>query len=122
MTMPASLVARGALLAGFVHAVGFVLFASVVLYLAFVPVAQWQMTWLYLEPIDWPVSQLIWWGGWPRQHITWLPYQLSDPLWFFIPCFVFGVLGTLWYSLLGSIIGGVVGTIRPRQRQVQHRG
>ena len=118
MTVPDSLVARGALLAGFVHAVGFVFFASVVLYLAFVPVAQWQMTWLYLEPIDRPVSQLVWWGGWPRQHIVWLPYQLSDPFWFFIPCFVFGVLGTLWYSL-GSIIGGVVGTIRARQRQVQ---
>jgi len=119
MRMPDSFVSRGALFAGSVHAVGFVIFAGVVLYLAFVPVAQWQLTWLYLEPIDWPVSQLIWWSGWPRHHISWLPYQLSDPFWFFIPCFIFGVVGTLWYSLLGSIIGGVVGAIRARQRQVQ---
>src|SRR5262245_62647979 len=112
MKMSSSAAARGALIAGVAHAAGVGLFASVVLYLAYVPVAQWQLTWLYLEPIDWPVSQLIWWSGWPRDRITWLPYQLSDPFWFFVPGFVFGVLGTLWYAILGSIIGGDAGSLR----------
>jgi len=116
MRMPRSSVARGAVLAGSAHAAGFVVFAGWVLYLASVPVAQWQLAWLYLERIDWPVSLLIWWRGWPRGPIPSLPYQLSDPLWFFVPCLVYGVLGTLWYALLGGVMGGIAAAIKARLR------
>jgi hypothetical protein len=90
---------------GVIHFLICLVCGAVVLYLSQVPVAQWQMTWLYLEPIDWPVSQLIWWEGWPRPDIEWLPYPLQDPFWFFIPFFVFGVLGSMWYALLGGMLG-----------------
>ena len=120
MRMPATFAGRGAVIAGLIHAVGVAIFACFVLVLSLVPVAQWQMTWLYLEAIDWPVSQLLWWGGWPRGPITWLPYQLSDPFWFLVPCFVFGVLGTAWYSLLGASLGATFDRFRAGQRKVQH--
>ena len=110
---------RGAFVAGSLHAVGVGIFACVVALMALTPVAQWQLAWRYLELLDWPVSQLLWWGGWPRRHIARLPYQFRDPLWFLIPCLVFGVLGTLWYSLVGGIIGSAIGLLRTGRSQVQ---
>ena len=120
MKMPASFAGRGAFIAGLLHGVGVAIFACFVLALSFVPVAQWQLSWLYLEAIDWPVSQLLWWDGWPRGPIAWLPYQLSDPLWFLVPCFVFGILGTAWYSLLGALLGALFRRLRARQHNVAH--
>ena len=110
----ATLARRGAVVGGVVHLVAVAIVAAYVLFLSFVPVAQWQLAWLYFETIDWPVSQLMWWRGWPRGPFPGLPYQLSDPLWFVVPCFVFGILGTAWYSMLGAALGAFFGRFRTR--------
>jgi hypothetical protein len=101
----------GLIFAG-VHLAIVVVFAAFILVLSMRPVAQWQLTWLYLEPIDWPVSQLLWWEGWPRGPYEHLPYALQDPFWFVVPLFLFGVLGSAWYGLIGGAIGYVVQRFR----------
>jgi hypothetical protein len=106
--------AKGAVLLGGLHFLAFLGVAATVLVLASIPVAQWQMTWLYFDRVDWPVSQLLRWEGWPRGPIPWLPYALSDPLWFFVPCVVIGVLGSLWYACLGALGGWVFQRARER--------
>jgi hypothetical protein len=106
--------AKGALLLGGLHFLAFLGVAVTVLVLASIPVAQWQMTWLYFDSVDWPVAQLLRWKGWPRTPIQWLPYPLSDPLWFLVPCLVVGVLGSLWYALLGALGGWLFQRARKR--------
>ena len=112
----ASLVQRLALAFGLVHAVVVLVFAAFILALSIPPVAQWQMGWAYLEPIDWPVSQLLRWEGWPRGPYLRLPYPLQDPIWFAVPVFVFGAAGSAWYAIIGAVVGLVAERARQGRR------
>jgi hypothetical protein len=105
MKIPTSAVSRGALLLGGLHLAAFMALALDVIRTAWPEQGQWQMEWFVFYPVDWPISKLMFWDGWPRQRIEWLPHQLGDPYWFFVPCFVFGVLGTLWYAAIGALLG-----------------
>ncbi len=91
--------------------------AARIIYLGSHWVAQWQLEWLDLEWPDWPVSQLLWWPGWPRGPYESLPYLLQDPLWFAIPLLIFGVLGSAWYGLLGCAITWVFRRVRMHRRR-----
>jgi apolipoprotein N-acyltransferase len=112
---------RGAIVGAALHFAVFLLVAIVTAFMASRPVAQWQLSWLYMERIDWPISTLLRWG-WPREPVSWLPYQFSHPRWFVVPCLVFGILGTSWYALLGGIIGVVIAEARERRRRHSLRG
>jgi len=107
---------RLAALVGGLHLVIVLLLACRILVLAVRPVAQWQLEWLTLERVDWPVSQLLWWQGWPRGPYPALPYPLQDPFWFPVPLFVFGILGSAWYALLAGGIGYVLQHTRSGHR------
>jgi hypothetical protein len=106
---------RLGLLVGALHLGMVLVFALRILVLSMRPVAQWQLEWLGLEQIDWPVSQLLWWGGWPRGPYEGVPLVLRDPFWFLVPLFVFGVLGSAWYGLIGSALGFVADRVRHRR-------
>lgn len=106
-----SLPAKMAAFVGGLHLVGFMVFAGLMLESAFdtgAGAAQWQMGWLALTPIDSPVSLLIFLDIWPDTTISWLPYEISNPRWFIIPCLVFGLIGSLWYATLGGLLGWAI--------------
>jgi hypothetical protein len=106
-----------AVIAGSVHFGMYAAVAARVLYFSQQPVAQWQLAWMCLGPVDWPVSQLLYSEVWPRAEIPWLPYALSHPRWFFIPSLVFGIFGTAWYALLGAAVGAGVTWLKRRVRR-----
>jgi hypothetical protein len=98
---------RAAFIAGVAHAAAVTAFAAVVAGLAWCGVAQWQLSWTYLEALDWPVSLLYRWGGWPQAPIAWLPPPFRAPRAFILPLAMSGLLGTLWYALLGGVVGAL---------------
>ncbi len=108
LATPRRLGVKLAAIVGGLHLGIVLVLAARILVLALRPVAQWQLEWLTLERLDWPVSQFLWWHGWPRGPYEALPYPFQDPFWFLVPVFVFGVLGSAWYGLLAGAVGYAV--------------
>jgi len=75
-----------------IHAIIFVFF---VIYLHGISDGQSQMLWMLFLVIDFPVSLLVWYG------YDFLP-ENANTIRFYLPYFVHGILGTLWWYYFPS--------------------
>ena len=70
----------------------------------------WPMYWLIFFGIDFPVSLLFMGLGFlvsclgAPATVPFLPERTNDVLNFLLPIFVFGMLGTLWYAWLPTLV------------------
>ncbi len=82
--------------------------------------AQWQLTWIFLLPFDFPFSLLVLFAGYifPDWSFTGLPSPWDDFHSFLVPVIVHGIIGPLWYFFLPVFIDGLM-TLRSRRRYAQ---
>lgn len=111
--VPSSSIRKLALYAAVLHAALVVAVAAATALLALTNTAQWQLTWTYLEALDWPVSLLLRAVPWPQSPLDSLPHPFRSPRAFLVPLFVFGVVGTAWYAVLGGLLGAASMRIKP---------
>lgn len=76
--------------------------------------AQWQLTWLFMFIIDFPISLLLapFLFLYPHQHISFLNYPFNEVKDFLIPFFFYGILGSTWYFFIPKIITYIIRKIR----------
>jgi hypothetical protein len=70
--------------------------------------AQWQLIWIFLFPLDFPFSLLVFFAGYifPDWTLRGLPSPWNDFHSFVLPVIVHGIIGPLWYFLLPVCVDG----------------
>ncbi len=78
--------------------------------------AQWQLTWVFLLPFDFPFSLLVLFAGYifPDWTVTGFSPPFDDFHSFVVPLVVHGIVGPLWYFFLPVFIDGFM-TLRSRR-------
>jgi hypothetical protein len=90
-----------------IHIAIVIVFAVIMFFAALEGSAQWQFGWMILLVVDWPISYLLFWEGWPSASLP-LPYPFSKPRSYVVPALFHGVIGTLWYAMVGLAVGYLI--------------
>ena len=77
--------------------------------------AQWQLSWMIFLPLDFPFSLIVLFSGklFPAISFSFLPYPIGEFRGFILPLIVHGVLGTIWYAVIPSLLYKIFKIIKP---------
>lgn len=81
--------------------------------------AQWQLTWVPLLLLDFPVSLIVVFSTdiFAGMSSPWTSYPASELHGFVLPALVHGILGSLWWFILPVAVSSAWKSIRARSQQ-----
>jgi hypothetical protein len=81
--------------------------------------AQWQLTWVPLLLLDFPVSLVVVFSTdvFAGMSSPWTSFPASELHGFVLPALVHGILGSLWWFILPVAVSSAWNSIRARSQQ-----